>query len=270
MNNEIEKGLECIFKTLTAKSDKEVSDLLIETMNYINESKMKLDNPDRFNVFINHKLKRGIELIANTLHEPSICRDKNKPNFIYANYRFLEGHIRQLCILKEGSSCCADKSSYILKMYLKYSINGEIPNLNLDLEKYWKPKFGNNELWMEYCDSLYALYYGRTEKYFKAYKELIQCEVRKFKHILHKWYIEFKDGDVIEFDQSLDNRIENPLEYDDKGDFYIMHKRKVKNKNFETYVPTDEEEIMLFGTNYVKIPKSEIVQIFKKSEDIML
>lgn len=271
MNKEIEKGLESIFKTLSAKSDKEVSTLLIEAMNYIKESKVNLDNPDNFNCFINHKLKRGVELIANNLHEPSVCRDKNKPNFIYANYSFLERNIRQLCILREGSSCCADKSRYILKMYLQYSIDGKIPDFDPNLEKYWIPNFGDNKMWMEYCDSLCSLYYGRTEMYFKAYNDLLQCEIRKFKHLLHRWYLELKDGDVIEIGQTWDDSLDCPLSsYYDKGDFYILNKRFVKDKDFEVFVSEDEEEKFLYGNNYIKLPKSEINKTYYKTEEQMV
>ena len=271
MNKNTEKALESIFNTLTAKSDQEINLLLGETIKSINKSNIKFDNPENFNSFINHKLKRAVELIADNLHEPSVCKDKYKPNFIYANYTFLERHIRELCILREGSSCCADKSRYILKMFLKYSINGEIPNFNPNLEKYYIPNFGDNKMWIEYCDSLYALYYGNTENYFKTYNNLLQCEIRKFKHLLHRWYIEFNDNDIIEIENTWDNNIENPLnDYSDKGEYYIIHKRFTKDREFEIYTPEDEEEDFLFNRHYVKIPKSSIKKIYYETEEKMV
>lgn len=270
MNKEIEKGLNCIFNSLTDKSNNEISALLEDAIKHLNDSKIKLDNPDNFNCFINHKLKRGVELIANNLHEPSVCRDKNKPNFIYANYSFLEGHIKQLCVLREGSSCCADKARYILKMFLNYSIDGIIPEFDPTLEKYWIPNFGDNQMWMEYCDSLYLLYYGKTEKYFKSYNKLLQSEIRKFKHLLHRWFIELNDGDVIEIGQTWDDKLENPLDnYYDKGDYYIVKKHLVKDKELDAFISDDEEEQFLFN-DYIKLPKSMVIKIFYKTEEKMI
>ncbi|WP_368263266.1 hypothetical protein [Clostridium disporicum] len=270
MDKNVEQCLTNLFGALTAKSEEEAMDLFAEAINNINESKKRINNPEHFNIFINHKLNKGIGLLANTLHEPSVCKDKGKPNFIYQHYDFLENNIRNLCVLREGSSCCADKSRYILKMYLNYSITGEIPHFNPENEKYWIPNFGDNEMWMNYCDGLYKMHYGNPEEYFKAYKALMECEIRKFKHILHRWYIEFNDGDVIEFHQSWDKSIDSPLnDYLDKGDYYILHKFRVKNKEFEIYEPVDEEEEFLFN-HYVKIPKSEIKDIYKKSEEVMV
>ncbi|NCI19831.1 hypothetical protein EJM73_09345 [Clostridium botulinum] len=271
MDNEMTKCLTSLFDALNAKSEEETINIFGEAINHAKESKVKINNPEYFDCFINYRLKKGIKLLASTLHEPSICKDKNKPNFIYANYSFLENHIRNLCELREGSACCADKSRYILDMYLKYSITGKIPSFNPNVEKYWIPNFGDNEMWINYCDSLCRLYYGYTEEYLKAYNSLFQCEIRKFKHTLHKWYMEFNDGETIEFDHCWDDEDQNPLEsYADKGDFYTMHKQKVKGKNFDIYEPEDEEEKMLYRSYYVKIPKSEIKQIYKRSEERMV
>lgn len=271
MNKEIEKSLENIFNTLTAKSEEEIVSLLGESIKAVNESKIKLNNPDNFNCFINHKLKRAVGLIASNLHEPSVCKDKNKPNFIYTNYSFLECNIRELCILRQGSSCCADKSRYILKMFLKYSIDGEIPSFDPNLEKYWIPNFGDNKMWIDYCDSLCELHYGNTRKYFKAYNDLMQCEIRKFKHLLHRWYIELNDGDIIEIGKSWDNTLVCPLDSNsNKDDYYIINKRVVKDKNFEIYIPKDEDESFLYGRNYVKLPKLSIKKIYYKTEEQMI
>lgn len=270
MDKKIASALEKIFNTLTAKSDEEVISLLGEAMQSINESKIKLDNPDNFNVFINHKLNKAVKLIANNLHEPSVCRDRNKPNFIYANYSFLESNIRELCILREGSSCCADKSRYILKMFLQYSIDGKIPDFDPNLEKYWIPNFGDNKMWIEYCDSLNALYYGKTEDYFKAYNALLQCEIRKFKHLLHHWYIELNDGDIVEIGQTWDDRLESPLSIYDKGDYYIIRKSFVEDKGLEVYTPEDEEEDFLYRRNFVKLPKTLVKREYYETVEKMV
>lgn len=271
MDDEINKCLVSLFNALSTKSEEDAIKMFGEAISHVKESKIDIGNPEYFDCFINHKLKKGIKVLASTLHEPSVCKDKNKPDFIYANYSFLENHIKNLCVLREGSYCCADKSRHILEMYLKYSITGEILVFNPDIERYWIPNFGDNQMWINYCDSLCRLYYGDTEEYFKSYSALIQCEIRKFKHILHRWYMEFNNGEIIEFCQSWDSSNENPLkDYADKGEFYIMHKAKVKDKNFEMYESTDDEDKFLYGKSFVKIPKTEIKQIYKKSEERMV
>lgn len=270
MDNEMEKCITSLFKALSENSKEETNKLFGEAISHAQKSKVKINNPESFDCFINHKLQKGIKLLASTLHEPSVCKDKNKPNFIYANYSFLESHIKALCQLREGSSCCADKSRYIMSVYLKYSITGEIPEFNPNTEEYYKPNFGTSELWIDYCNSLYGLYYGCTKEYFVTYQALIQCEIRKFKHTLHRWFMEFNDGKIIEYDYTWDDKDKNPLDdYADKGDYYIIHKRIIKDDKFEIYEPIDEEEQVLFRKHFVKIPKTEIKQIYKESEERM-
>lgn len=273
MSIEIEEGLKCIFNTIATKSDEEVISLLGDAIIYLGKSDIELDDPDNFNHFINFKLNRAVELLANNIHEQSTCIDKNKPNFIYANYSFLESHIEKLCATREGSSCCADKSRYILNMFLKYSINGKIPCFDPNLEKYWIPNFGDNMMWIDYCDSLYDLYYGNTESYLKAYNNLLTCEKRKFKHLLHRWYVELNDGDIIEIGRSWDDNLNCPLDrFSDKGDYHIIYKNLAKEKNFEEYVPAedDDECSILFAKHYVKLPKSSIKKIYHKTKEQMI
>ncbi|WP_097025405.1 hypothetical protein [Clostridium peptidivorans] len=268
MDNEMTRCLTSLFNALTAKSEEESIEMFGEAISHAKESKVKINNPENFDCFINHKLKKGVKLLASTLHEPSVCKDKNKPNFIYANYGFLENHIKNLCVLREGSSCCADKSRYILKMYLEYSITGKIPSFNPNVEKYWIPNFGDNQMWVNYCDSLCRLYYGYTEEYFKAYNSLIQCEIRKFKHILHRWFVEYRNGEIIEFTTSWDERTENPLKTDMEGDYYIINKKYTGTVETEPYDATDEEFQFLYR-HCVKVHKDKIARIYHTDEERM-
>lgn len=268
---EEEKLKECIeglFNSITAKQKKESQELIKSSLEKLKESALRLSDPEHFNLYVVYKLNKGVREIANTMHEAPVkeIKDTDKPNFIFLHYSFLEHNICQLCVLREGSSCCADKSRSILKMYLKYSLTGEIPKFNPDEEHYYIPKFGNYEQWMALCDGLYSLYYGHTEKYFIAYNALIQAEIRKYKHILHTWYIRFSDGEVIKFNNSWDDKQENPLanEYFDKGDYYVIYKNYVKHRNYEAYEDED------FVRNYCKVPKTDISEIYKISEETMV
>lgn len=151
-------------------------------------------------------------------------------------------------------------------MYLTYSLTQKIPEFNPDTENYWTPNFGTYQEWISLCDGLYNLYYGETEQYFKSYNVLIQAEIRKFKHTLHTWYIRFKDEEIVQFDHTWDDKQENPLdnEYFDKGDFYIISKLRVKNRNYETYEDED------FINHYCKVPKTDIDEIYKVSVEKMV
>lgn len=247
---------------MVVKSDEDIKEIFGEAINNIKEAKDNLNDPDSFNFSINYKINQGIKLLANSLHEPSICKDKYKPDFIYLNYAFLEQNIKQLCILKEGSCCCVDKSRSIIEMYLEYSISGQVQEFKPDIEKWWLPKFGTYQDWMDFCDGLYNLYYGQVEKYFRSYNTLIQAEKRKYKHILHTWYIKFKDGEIVKVSNSWDDKQDNPLEnkYNDKGHYYVVTGEKLKNRGYEKYKK-------FIHINHYKVPKKDIEEIYKVSEE---
>lgn len=268
MENEIEKTLACLFDAIQTENEQESNRLLREAVQYVQNSKRDLHDPEMFNLFIRSKLKDAVEVLATALHEPTVCKDKYKANFIYESYGFLERNIEKLCEMREGSGCSGDKSRYILKMYLNYAITGHIPPNMLQKGEYWKPKFGDNEMWMAFCDSLYRLNYGYTKEYFEAYNILLQCHVAKFCYTIHHWFIEFTDGQIVEFDRTWDEKTENPLNSRDKGDFYLMYGGKFPDKVFEKYIPEPSESFLMEG--YVKIPKSEIVRVFKESNEEMI
>jgi hypothetical protein len=80
--------------------------------------------------------------------------------------------------------------------------------------------------------------------------------------------MEFNNGKVIEFDRTWDKEKENPLngEYSDKGDFYVINKKYLKDFNYEEY--KNEEEYRL--GHYCKVPKIDIKKIYSTSEEKMV
>ena len=264
MEKEIGQCIASLFNALNAKSEEETMRMFGDAIKHAKESKTKIGNLENFNCFVNHKLKKGIKLLADTLHERSVCKDKDKPNFIYLNYDFLEHNVQELCELREGSCCCADKSRSILGMYFQYSLSGEVPAFNPEDEHYWTPNFGTYQEWINLCEGLYHLYYGKPEQYLKSYNALIQSEIRKYKHILHTWYLKFTDGQIIEFYTTWDDNQENPLnnEHFDKGDYYVIYKKYVKDRHYEIH--KDEN---FLRNHYCKVPKTDIAEIYKISEE---
>lgn len=261
----ITKCMESILKSMVSSEEEECRDLVKEALKDLQGSKLNFSNPERFNLFLVYKLKNGLQEIAKTMHDipKDGIKDKSKVDFIYLNYDFLENHIRKLCILREGSSCCADKSRRILKMYLQYSLTGEIPNFNPSEENFATPKFGTYEEWIIFCDGLYHLFYGNTEQYFNSYNTLLIAPKRKYKHILHTWYIKFKDKEVIEFSNTWDAEDKNPLdnEFLDKDTFYILYGSYIKNRGYASC------ENMI---GYYKVPKDDIDEIYKISQEKLI
>lgn len=255
-----------LLNSMVTIEKKESQKLIQDSLEKLKESGFNFSKPEDFNSHLVYKLIRGVNEIAKTMHEAPLkeIKDTNKPNFIYLHYDFLESSIRELCVLRGGHTCCADKSRYILEMYLDYSLTGNIPEFDPSIEHYWIPKFGTYQEWIDLCDGLYKLYYGKTEQYFKSYNTLIQAEKRKYKHILHTWYIKFKDGKCVKVHTTWDERQENPLndECFDKGDYYVVYRKHVKDRNYEVYEDED------FLTNhYCKVPKTDIDEIYKISEE---
>lgn len=269
--NKMEEIIKTITNSFASKSKEETNERIKDTLKLLNESNYKITNPEDFECFIGYKVRNCMKAISRATYNSANVENVDMVDFIYTNYRFLEGNIRELCVLREGSCCCVDKSRHIINMYLKYCITGKIPTFNPNIEKYYIPNFGSNLMWIAYCNSLYNLYHGYNSDYIKLYDELLKCEIRKFKHILYSWYIELKHGEKIKIYHTWDNPDKNQLTFLDKGDYYIVHKRAIvgMNLDFEAYKPTDEENRIIYS-NYVKIPKSKVKQIVKLEEEKMI
>lgn len=261
----LEQTLINIFNTICSESEEEALHIFRNSIYNIKHSKKELKDPENFNAIVQYRLNQGMRELIKSFYESSTCNDQNKVIFIYENYTFLELHIENLCFTKGCSSCRGDKSRYILNIYLNYAITGKISNWDPTSNHYWIPKFGDSSMWIAYCNSLYELFYGKTDSYLKAYQALIDCEVRKVKYIIHRWFMKLTDETVIEFAKTWDDDITPPY-YRNKGEYYILPKSKVKDKGFEPYKPIDEREKTIFS-DYVKIPKSNVKEIYKKSEE---
>lgn len=266
--NELKKGFEVIINSLFIAEENKIKPEIEKALKKIEQSGYDISNPEKFNLNLGYKLERILKGISKNLYkiENVNIKDRNKPSFIFTQYSFLEHNITSLCVLKEGSGCSADKSRFILNMYLNYSLTGEIPEFDPSIEKFYIPKVGTYQEWMDLCDGLYNLYYGKTEKYLKAYHKLVTSEKRTYKHILYRWFIKFKDGEEIEINPVWDKE-KNPLEEEffDKGDYYIYSNMKFKHRNYEEY--KDEEEFIKY---YCKIPKDDILEIYSTSEEKMV
>lgn len=94
---------------------------------------------------------------------------------IFLDHAFYDGHVENLCAQIEGWVCSGDKSSTIIKRYMRYLQTGEKGNWDpQDPKCFWLPKFGTQDQWYEFVHSLYLFKYGHPEKYFKAYAVLLE------------------------------------------------------------------------------------------------
>ena len=265
--NKLGEAIEAISNCFTSKSEQEANKRITEALKFLNESNYKIKTPEDFNCFIGFKVNNCMEAIAKTLHAAPAIKNTHLADFIFVNYDFLEHNIEKLCILREGSGCCADKSRHIINMFLQYSIDGVVPEFDSTVEQYWIPNFGDNQMWIDLCNGLYRLYYGHTEEYFKAYRALIECDIRKFKHIKHDWYIKFKDGKEVKYTNTWDKNTENPLKMDTHKDCYIIRKSTIGECDYPAYDPKDEEFAFLYR-GYVCVPKED-VEIYSVDTEIM-
>lgn len=261
------EAIKAISNCFISKSEQIANERVAEALKFLNESNYDIKTPEDFNCFIGIRVDQCMEAITKTLHAAPTIKNIRLADFIFVNYEFLEHNIRELCILREGSCCCADKSRHIINMFLQYSIDGIVPEFDPTVEHYWIPNFGDNQMWIDLCNSLYRLYYGYTEDYFKAYKALVECDIRKYKHIRHDWHIKFKDGKDIKYTNTWDGNIENPLKLDMHGNCYIIKKIDIEEYNYPVYDPKDEELAFLYK-GCVCVPKED-VEIYSVDTEVM-
>ncbi|TBX14342.1 hypothetical protein BFS06_14115 [Clostridium perfringens] len=97
--------------------------------------------------------------------------------FLYSNYAFLESNIRSLIEFREGVTNSNIKTKNILEEY-EFFIQCEY--IAKTPQKYNDNifNFGTYQLWFEFCEALYKLYYGDSISYFKIYDELIKSDLR--------------------------------------------------------------------------------------------
>ena len=224
--------------------------------------KKNINNPEYFDLFINYRLKKILNLVLDKINEGS--KVENKTKFIYLQYDFLKINIKQLIVDREGFSCSMDKTRTIIKMYLNYTITADIPEFTGE-EKWDEPKFGTYEEWIKYCDSLYGLYYGHTTEYLKALETLLKAEIRKYKHIINKWYVKFKNGQTAFITNTWDDSKDEPVKWYLKGDYYKFNEGMLKDVDTSNYEQLNNGLVRSY-----EVPKEDIVDIFVIHEEMMV
>lgn len=168
-----------IFKNMLEVEKQETEDIYGEFIGkLIDKNKDFVRDAEDFDVLVNCKIDRVLESYLEKILEKELgkIQDFEKMHdiiFFYKNYGFLESNVRELIILKEGSPCSSDKSRWILKSYRDFLVNDTIPDMTIGEKCYWKPKFGTSRDWMDFCESLIHLHYGKPQRYLIAICNLI-------------------------------------------------------------------------------------------------
>lgn len=264
MEKEIKDVVERIFQAIHDEEERENVGIIQEAAETLKQSKYDMRNPEMFNLFVGSKERAAMQALIKELHDPSECKDKYKPTFIFEMYSYLEQNIEKLCELKEKGGCSGDKSRYILSLYLDYAITGKVKNSPVKKGQFWKPKFGSVEDWMSLCDGLYRLHFGNPKDYLKSYEKLLQSQIVKFKYLKSEWYMEFEDGRTAHIGTTFDEKEFEPMQNEDN---YIISKARVKSFKFEPYISGDDDEISL-PRGFVSVPKSIVKRIYAETQEI--
>lgn len=265
MSNDITEFESALEETITSligavcKKDTEKGKRIInDVAEQLKSINLDMSDPDQFFYGFMYDVNNSLEQLVAEATQTDV---NDKLSFIYIHYNYLDFHIQRFHSSRCGSSGCADRSRHIIRTYLNYITSGIVPEDDFSNDHYWIPKFGTYQEWLDYCDGLFDFYYGRPEKYLKASRCLMDCEIRKYEHLYHKWYVEIKGTSyflTITFDANDKNPFENA--YYDKGAYYILPKNHISALGYAPY-----EDKFMAGF-YVKVPKTDIERIYKISE----
>lgn len=97
--------------------------------------------------------------------------------FLFQHGEFIECHYRNLFERIEGSACCADKSRTIMRGLARFLLDGKEIVFDYTQEyTYHLPKkiFNNHKSIVDFFESIYALYYGKFDKFIFEIRNVIE------------------------------------------------------------------------------------------------
>lgn len=120
-------------------------------------------NPEHFRLHASYPLERVIQ----TLLKQGLG-DNTSAVFLFGQYRFVEGHFKELYTQLEGSACCADKSRWATRALARHFLDGKPIVADFSQEyTFHLPKrvLNTQESILAFFDALRSLYAGRPQKY---------------------------------------------------------------------------------------------------------
>lgn len=159
-NDSLQNGLRTLFEGLNNFMDDEaekdydtVKDLL----------KVDTSSPEQFWFSFSYPISKVISALIK-----KDAAHKEELLFLYKNYSFVNTHYRELFSSVEGGPCCADKSRTMVNVLARYFRTGNDFELDYNQEyTYHLPNkiLKTQEDILGYFNALWALYYGKSEKY---------------------------------------------------------------------------------------------------------
>ena len=81
----------------------------------------------------------------------------------------------------EGSTCCADKTAHLLRVYIAQQLGKEISDEDRDVDCYWVPGTVQIEDWLELIDGIYKNNVGCVDKYLIIYGQFLMKVEKAYK-----------------------------------------------------------------------------------------
>jgi len=268
MEKEIQEVISSLINSITIEEKEESNQILRNCSEKLKETNFNMNDPDEFNTIFMYPLKNALTTLIGELQNiDSENSNYKKVVFVFANYQYLSSHIMRLIKQKCGFSCISDRIRHIIKIYLKSLLETDFVEEDFSEDHFWIPKFGTCKEWIEFCDGLYSLYYGSTEKYLNAYKVLLESDVRKYKRIVYNWYFKHVNGNVYYFMETSGEKPVNPLEdkYNSIDGYYLISKRRLNGLNYDFYL----EEGRVHPFRY-KVPKEDVVDIWYETKELYI
>jgi hypothetical protein len=238
--DEISEVLGSLFEGIVKNQEDEAREKFGAVIEALKASPYGLKSAEHFNTMVMYQVKKvlgyaGLELAG----QPADPKHKSAIKFLYTNYDFLEHQVRGLFQKLEGSSCCADKSRYILKIYKQYLLDGTIPADDFTERHYWIPRHGNHQDWLDLVKGAVELFYGDPQNYVETCNKIIKSEKRTYKAIDYKWYCTI-DGKEYEVYETFDKE-GSPFDTDgicvdeDYPGVYLIHYRGNELDKYESH-----------------------------------
>lgn len=266
MESEISKVLNKLFENLEKETDDLNECYYGKFVENLKNYPYDFNNPDVFNSLVMSRIESVSQYVAKNIMEEKTdnSSDMDKLVFLYTNYDFLIHNIRALIGSKSGLSCVGDQVNFILDCY-RYMLLGKNNNhSDFENESYSHPKFGTYESWMNFCNGLYELYYGRPNNYRITYDILYQSPIRQFKHIQHDWFFNLKHQSDKKYllETTFDDDIRNPLEKTSED--YILISKKNLGSDCDIFEKSKSFPFLR------KISKENIGLVWKISKEVYL
>jgi len=153
---------DAISSTINKESKKDpIYGIIVNNKEYLN-------NPETMNIMVVQKLFNIIGSGLKGIYKQNVYDIET----IYTKWEFFDNNLNELFSHFESPACCADKSRFLLKSYIKFKATNEIQMF--DKDSYSTPKKGSEKFWINFVDSLVTLYSGKNIKYLHMLQELVK------------------------------------------------------------------------------------------------